>query len=58
MERTHKPPTCGWWYPDDAAELHDLLARTFETSQARIRSRLPSGAAAYVVPTRLRCTLA
>jgi AmmeMemoRadiSam system protein B len=50
MERTHKPPTCGRWYPDDAAELHDLLARTFETSQARIRSRLPPGAAAYVVP--------
>jgi len=50
VERLHRPPTCGWWYPDDAVELRELLASAFEASRKRAATELAGGAVAFVVP--------
>ncbi|MBI1791826.1 MAG: AmmeMemoRadiSam system protein B [Acidobacteria bacterium] len=46
----HLSPYCGSWYPDDPAELSDLLARLFSQSEQRTGSFVLPGALAFVVP--------
>lgn len=50
MTRVHKPPTCGFWYPEDGSQLRDLLDSAFEESRRRTGPDPPARAAAYVVP--------
>ncbi len=46
----HVSPYSGTWYPADAAELRELLARLFEVSRNRTGQFLAPNAAAFVVP--------
>lgn len=47
---SHVTPYSGAWYPGDAAELRDLLARLFADSESRIGRWCAPKAAGFVVP--------
>lgn len=47
---SHDSPYAGSWYPDDPAELRDLLERVFADSRQRTGPYLAPGALAFVVP--------